>query len=136
MMYSGQPCRVCYKVGIVFAGRRLLLSGFEATKERRALVRQIAEHGGTALLGIPQSPVRPLHLRYNASCPHGLPGARPEHASAYVTLWRLQEEESADAVIAKKWDDKHMECLLSRVTGIPVLKPSFLDRSVLLPNPI
>ena len=51
------------------AGRRLLLSGFEAKKERRAHVRQIAEHGGTILQGIPRSPVRSPHLRIVTSCP-------------------------------------------------------------------
>ncbi len=36
----------------------------------------------------------------------------------------------ADAVVAESGSDRRIKCLLARVTGIPVLKRSFLDRSV------
>ena len=36
----------------------------------------------------------------------------------------------ADAVVAESGSDRRIKCLLARVTGIPVLKRSFLDRSI------
>ena len=42
----------------------------------------------------------------------------------------MQGRARADAVVAESGSDRRIKCLLARVTGIPVLKRSFLDRSL------
>ena len=43
----------------------------------------------------------------------------------------MQDCTRADAVVAESGSVRRIKCLLARVTGIPILKRSFLDRSVL-----
>lgn len=97
------------------------------------MVTHFAEHGGMVLEGIPESLVTPPLLSTQRPLPHCLPCACSGRDSGTVAtddtvMWLLQEGNCPDAVIAKKGSVRGMESLLARVTGIPVLKPSFVQR--------
>ena len=108
-------------------------------------MKLIHQHGGRVLDSVP-----PFKVAEPSSHAHTAPGSldRQERTAWHPARSSLQGPERlmcsrslhppamqgcarADAVVAESGSDRRIKCLLARVTGIPVLKRSFLDRSVL-----